>query len=143
MRDLGTTQRRRRENLRVLIEKHSDSAKQLAERLSWSQSRLSHLKGDKAMGEATAREIEKVLGLAPGWMDADHAPDTDPIEDELLAQVFEAVLKSVGKGRQLSNSKFANLATIVYLAAKQSGGIDAANVERLLQLTDSEDDLKC
>jgi hypothetical protein len=69
MKGLSKVQITRRERLQLLIAGCGSKAA-LAKKLGFSkQSRISHLTGAKGMGERAARDMERRLGLAPGWMD--------------------------------------------------------------------------
>jgi hypothetical protein len=76
---VAETRRIRRENLRALIERMGDGAKQeIAAMLGHANaSVISHWAGPKPtrnIAEQAARSIEQGLGLPVGWLDIEHAP---------------------------------------------------------------------
>jgi len=67
--DVSTT---RQENLARLISENG-TIERLAMLADISPSYISQLKnGHRGMGHGTARNLEKALGLSPGWMDRQH-----------------------------------------------------------------------
>lgn len=61
----------RHQNLLLLLERYR-TQKEFAEALGVSAQRLGHLINGKPLGDATARQIEQLHGLPPGWMDVPH-----------------------------------------------------------------------
>jgi hypothetical protein len=125
-------QQARRENLKTLVNQHGSRA--VAERLGLKNtSYLSHLTvGHRPITEKGARNIEEAFGLPSGWLSSPRGVQPPaPVAVDLLAQVITAV-------RQLDSilppHKEAEIVTLVYARAVESGKIDAGYVQQLVRL---------
>lgn len=61
----------RHQNLLLLLERYR-TQKEFAEALGVSTQRIGHLINGKPLGDATARQIEQLHDLPPGWLDVPH-----------------------------------------------------------------------
>lgn len=61
----------RHQNLLFLLNRYR-TQREFAEALSVSDQRIGHLIKGKPIGDATARQIEQLHDLPPGWMDVSH-----------------------------------------------------------------------
>lgn len=95
----------RRDNLALAIAKVG-SAAQLADKAGISSVYLSQIKMQaleqktgkaKAMGDDVARKIENGLGLAHGWMDADHDPAGPLLEPVNGTQAAHQALQHIAR----------------------------------------------
>lgn len=133
-------QLQRRKNLLALIDYFGTDVALRKKIGLISASQLSHLKKTKPMGEAIARDIEKALGLAKGWMERDHSNNTDLLKPDadLLSRVCSIIQEIQGAARdaKLAEDKIFSIVETVYLASKQSGDVDRALVTRLIKLTE-------
>ncbi|MDG4551731.1 MAG: helix-turn-helix transcriptional regulator [Candidatus Contendobacter sp.] len=65
----------RHQNLLLLFARYR-TQKDFAEALNVSAQRIGHLiNATKAIGDATARQLEQLHGLPPGWMDVPHGAE--------------------------------------------------------------------
>ncbi|MEZ5537607.1 MAG: hypothetical protein R3F02_18560 [Thiolinea sp.] len=86
----ATVKEIRRERLILLIEKWkaegNKSQRALADKCSLNPVHLSQMiKGDRGMGDATARRIEKSMLLPDGYMDTQLDLEADPDSEEMAA----------------------------------------------------------
>lgn len=92
-----TSHERRRQNLRrLLTTRFEGRSVDLAQALHISPSYLSRLftrnqDHRRNVGEQSAREYERALGLAAGWLDEDHGPYTRAANHYSLAGAEEVV----------------------------------------------------
>jgi SOS-response transcriptional repressor LexA len=92
-----TSYERRRQNLRrLLVTRFENRSVDLAKALNISPSYLSRLFTRNAdhlrnVGEQSAREYERALGLDAGWLDEEHGPYTRPAAAYTLSAAEEVV----------------------------------------------------
>ena len=93
----------RRKNLRRLLADYR-SQRQFCDGVGLVQGHVSQMvNGTREMGEEVARRIERALGLAPGWMDADPEGGEAPPPDEVaLGQLPADQLKLLADYRRLT-----------------------------------------
>jgi hypothetical protein len=133
MKTLSAVQIQRRQNLQILIDKYG-SAGDLAVKLGFkTQSRVSHLLGTKGMGEVSARDIEKRLGLAYGWMDRDPNRPPNLPNAEWLAAIYTVLYNSKAIAR-ISKKNLQNIIDLSYVDAAREGAVDVQAVNRLIEM---------
>ncbi len=132
----------RKKNLRTLI-KQWDGPTKLAKELRYTgPSYLSQMIGpNKPITETTARGIEDVLSLAPGWMDMDHtAQPVEPVENRVYADttlindVMVSVMAVLGNTASVPPC-LPGLVSLAYEHAAAHGRVDADYIDRLVKLT--------
>lgn len=133
----------RKKNLRALIKQWHGPTK-LAKELRYSgPSYLSQMIGpNKPISETTARGIEDVLSLEPGWMDTDHT--AQPVEQAenrayadttLINDVVVSVMAVLGNTAVSVPPCLPGLVSLAYEHAAAHGKIDADYIDRLVKLT--------
>jgi len=128
----------RRDNLRKLMRQWGGPTS-LATKLGHSNgSYMAQLAGPhptRDVSEKVAREIERKLHLADGWMDHSHkSPPGEPDTDTLIEVV--ALVHDVldAEGVKAQKPKVAELTALVYERAMEGGPIDSAYLRRLVRL---------
>lgn len=129
-------------NLRKLIEQW-DGPTALATKLGYNNAsfivQMAGPSPTRPVSEKTARKFEEQLGLPEGWMDVATHQDTNVSQKVDVSLVTECI-RLVGQTCQdldikLSPNKFADLVTIVYTDALESGGQPRLDhMRRLLSL---------
>jgi len=133
MKALSAVQLQRRQNLQILIDKYG-SAGDLALKLGFkTQSRVSHLLGTKGMGEVSARDIEKRLGLAVGWMDRDPNRLPNLPNAEWLAAIYTILYNNKAVPR-MSKQKLQSVIDLSYESATKAGAVDPQVVNRWVEI---------
>jgi hypothetical protein len=145
----------RRDNLRKLIAQY-DGPAALGRKLGYSNaSFLVQMAGPnptRGVTEKRCREFEEKLDLPKGWFDrpapggpvivgggapaiAAAAPSNE-VNNDLLGQVLKIVAEVCSDlGVNLSHSKFADLAALIYSEAAEAGRVPpVANIRRLVAL---------
>lgn len=137
--DLNQT---RKANLRLLVKEHK-GGKQLAGLLGFKDSSyLYQMIGvHRRVTEAKAREIEKSLGLPPGWLDQETHPSAralagqvqqaanDPVMHECIA-VMKTTLDKLGV--RVKSDRFADLCMLFHQHSVQSQGVDRDYAKKLV-----------
>ncbi len=134
---MQTVYDKRRENLRSIIRTWGGSSS-LAKKLGHSNgSYLAQLAGPhptRDVSEKVAREIERKLGLALGWMDDDH-PGGGRVDDSALTDCVRAVAACLrDSGHRPDPDTYATLVQLVYDNQKLTGRMDEAFVKQLMRL---------
>ena len=105
----------RKQRLAQLItERFEGSQKDFAEAVEKAPAQIAHyLRGNRNLGEAVAREIEKKLALSPGWLDGiEHQPGAQLTSDVVALQRKISTLE-----KQLEESR-AVISQLVRIAAE-------------------------
>ncbi len=134
----------RKKNLRALIKQWHGPTK-LAKELRYSgPSFLSQMIGpNKPISETTARGIEDVLSLEPGWMDTDHTaqPVVEQVENRayvdasLINDVMVSVMTVLNSTAVTVPPCLPGLVSLAYEHAAAHGRVDTDYIDRLVKLT--------
>lgn len=94
----STVQENRKSNLRLLYQEYA-TQRDLAKAIGSKPPQVSQmLRGDRGMGEITARRVERMLGLPKGWMDYPQDKTDAPIANP---GIYSNVTPVSGAGRRV------------------------------------------
>lgn len=136
---MADVQETRKRNLRELIRQWHGPTN-LAKKLKYSgPSYLSQLIGpSKPVTEKTARHMETVLELPPGWLDDEHTiqPPPRPVADSaLMASSALTVLAELNEaGVNATARQVAELLTLAWERTGDRGAIDHDYIKRIVAL---------
>lgn len=125
-------------NVRTLINQWggpTSLAKKL--RLSGSSYLAQLTSGHRPITEKTARKIEAQLGLATGWLDADHDATTRSVrlDDTLLTRTITLVAAVIEETHvTVPPDKLAEIVSWVYEDASETGNPSEALVRRIVAI---------
>jgi hypothetical protein len=133
----------RRDNLRTLMGQWGGPTS-LSRKLGHSNgSYIAQIAGpnpSRQISEKVAREIEAKLELPLGWMDQEHAPVPDALDDQGLTECVTAVA-TVLRDTSLrpTPAAYAQLVSLAYDRFKLTGRIDEPFLQRLVSLLPKEE----
>jgi hypothetical protein len=133
----------RRDNLRTLMGQWGGPTS-LSRKLGHSNgSYIAQIAGpnpSRQISEKVAREIEAKLELPIGWMDQEHAPVPDTLDDQGLTECVTAVATVLrDSSLRPAPATYAQIVSLAYDRYRLTGRIDEAFLQRLVSLLHKEE----
>ena len=89
----------------------------------------------REISEKVAREVESKLGLSIGWLDQEHAPGSNVLDNAALSDCVRAVAAELrDAGLRPNPDQYANLISLVYDNVRLQGRVDETYIKRLINL---------